>query len=674
MKKILIFGGTSEARKLSECLIQADIFHIICVATDYGKIVLKDNPLLKIHKGRMNEEEIRDFISAGDFLAVVDASHPYAKIVSENIKNAMKDMDIPYLRLKREDEIREDYDKIQYFSDSLACAKALKDTSGNILLTTGSKELHVFSNIIDKEKLYIRILPSIESLKISNDCGISGKQILALQGPFTKKMNQAILDQYKIKFLVTKESGKLGGYQEKIEAAKALDIPVFVISAPKESDTYTFEELLKKLEIISKKSIKTKSKFNISLVGIGMGEKPSMTIEVDKAIKEADIILGAERIIKKFTPSIEKMPYYSSEKIIPYLENLQKLNFNKKSIKIAIIFSGDVGFYSGCKKVYQALQKEIADKRLEADIKIFSGISSISYLAAKLGENYHDIPIYSIHGKKINNLVNKIISQEKIFMLVSGLKDIHKLANLLLEKNLSSCKLVIAYNLSYPEEKIRELAPIDCLNLKDEGLYTCLIKNPNPTNKILTPGIKDHEFIRDKVPMTKEEIRDISICKLKLEKNSLVYDIGSGTGSIAVEIARLSDQIEVFAIEKKDTALALIDKNKEKFNLDNIEIIKGEASEILDNLPTASHAFIGGSSGNMENILTKLYQKNPNMRIVINAISLETIYQIKEILSIFPIKNEDIVQVQVSRSKKIGSYHLMNAENPVWIFSFNFSS
>lgn len=172
--------------------------------------------------------------------------------------------------------------------------------------------------------------------------------------------------------------------------------------------------------------------------------------------------------------------------------------------------------------------------------------------------------------------------------------------------------------------------------------------------------------------MTKEEVRDVSICKLKLHKGAVFYDIGSGTGSIAVEAAGLSNDIRVFAIEKKEEAAALIGKNKEHFGLENIEIIKADAPDGLETLLKPTHAFIGGSSRRMNEILSVLYQKNPKMRIVINAISLETICEIKEVLSDYPIENEELIQLQVSRARVAGSYHLMQAENQVWICAFDF--
>ena len=689
MKEILIFAGTTEGRKLSECLSKADILHTVCVATEYGEIVLTENACAHVHRGRMDVEEMSAFISDGQFSAVVDATHPYAQVVTENIRNAMKGMDIPYIRLKRETDDSYDYDKIRSFECNEDCAEALLQINGNILLTTGSKELSVYCGYEGlKDRLYVRVLPGLESLSLCNENGIMGKHILALQGPFTVDMNEAMLRQYDISCLVTKKSGRAGGYIEKLEAAKRLDIPVYVVeranveeNASNTGNTnggdnrdkaYSFRETCELLSNICHKKIIPQNKLNITLAGVGMGSQASLTKEVEQAIKEADIILGAKRMIDTYEPRLEKKPYYMAGDIIPYLKRLQGNDTFYEDKNVVILFSGDSGFYSGCQSLYRSLRVETESGALDADISIMPGISSIAYLAACTGESYQDAEICSIHGRKQANLADIIRHNSKTFMLMSGVNDVNSLGQLLLDAGLNQCIVIAGYELSYETQEIMALTPIECVELKKEGLYTCLIKNPNAGDRRLTHGKADSEFIRDKVPMTKEEVREVSICKLRLTDKSLVYDIGSGTGSIAMEMAGLSPDLKVYAIERKPEAVALIKKNKEKFKLDNIEVIEAEAPEGLDELPKPTHVFIGGSGGNLNEILNTLYSMNDSMRIVITAVSLETIAQIKDILSAYPIANEDIVELQVNRSKVIGKYHMMQAENPVWICSFDF--
>lgn len=672
MREILIFAGTTEGRKLSESLARSGIYHTLCVATEYGEMVLKENPFMTVHRGRMKEEQIKEWIQKGDFEAVVDATHPYANLVTKNIKTAMEGMAIPYLRLKREWKDSRREGNVVYFETNEACEKALEKIQGNILLTTGSKELSKYCVSEDvKNRLFVRILPGMESLSLCMEQGIRGRQMIAMQGPFTAEMNEATIRQYGISCLVTKQSGTLGGYSEKLEAAEKVGIPVFVIGRPGEEEGDSFLEVCQKLEKICHKTIQIENQMEITLAGMGMGSRGCLTREVSEKIEEADILLGAERMLLPYQPKIEKKPFYLAGQILPYLQEMKE-KYGLQSLKVVILFSGDSGFYSGCHALYRALQEEIHAGRLYADVRVMPGISSVAFLAACVGESYQDAAVYSMHGKELYHLANRIKTEKKTFLLMSGVKDVNRLGEVLLKSRLEECEVITGYQLSYAEQQIRKRTPKECAELKEEGLYICLVKNPGAVHKKLTHGISDGELIRDKVPMTKEEVREVSICKLNLYQGAVVFDIGSGTGSIAIEMAGLSPDIQVYAIEQKKEAVSLILQNREKFQLDNITVTEAEATEGLKVLPRASHAFIGGSGGKLKEILRILYEKNPNMRVVLNAISMETICEIKEILAGYPVQDEEVVQIQVNRAKEAGRYHLMQAENPVWICAFTF--
>ena len=701
MKKLVIFAGTTEGRRLSEILADAGIAHTVCVATEYGEIVMREQtestkamqtagqPIVNLHCGRMDREQMQKFLHDEGYEIVVDATHPYARVVTENLRGAVdtlksleKDAHFPiYLRLERKIDGITEADgivtNVQYFENNADCAKALENTEGNILLTTGSKELAVYcASGRLKDRLHVRILPGRESLELCMEQGIKGRQILALQGPFSTEMNAAILKQYDIHHMVTKNSGRTGGYQEKLEAAKILGIPVYVIQPAKKAvDTYSFAEICGKLEQLCDCKLSGQGSMEICLAGIGMGSKNGQTQEVQHAIETADILLGAERMIERYSAKIEKRPYYMTEQILPYLEQLQKngLTAQKGPLRVTVLFSGDTGFYSGCRKLYVALQEAVAAGALNAGVRILPGISSVATLAARVGESYEDAAILSMHGKKLNRLSTTVESHEKVFLLTSGSEDIRKIGHLLAEAGLTDCEVIVGYQLSYPEESIRILTPGQCEEITEEGLYTCLIRNPHWQSERLTHGRADTCFLRDaKTPMTKEEVREVSICKLNLTQNAVVYDIGSGTGSVAIEIAGVPGGVQVYAIERKPEAVELLRKNREHFHMDNIQIIEAPAPEGLEELPVPTHAFIGGSGGRLLDILQTLYRKNPHMRIVINAISMETIAELKEVLDTFPMEEEEILQMQVSRVKKLLSYHLPQAENPVWICSFTF--
>ena len=199
-------------------------------------------------------------------------------------------------------------------------------------------------------------------------------------------------------------------------------------------------------------------------------------------------------------------------------------------------------------------------------------------------------------------------------------------------------------------------------------LAVLLFENPNPEPEF-TAGMADEVFLRDKVPMTKREVRNASLSHLQLSSNSVVYDIGSGTGSVSIEMALRAAQGKVYAIEKNPVAVALLQENKKKFAVDHLEIIEGTAPEALEALPVPTHAFIGGSAGNLKEILELLLRKNPNIRVVLNTVTVETLAEAASCFKKLAFEEPEIVCLQASNAKKAGRSHLMIAQNPVYIFT-----
>lgn len=676
MGEVLLFAGTEEGRRLSECLAGAGISHTVCVATQYGELVLQEHPVVKVHRGRMDREEIRAFLAAGDFLAVVDATHPYAREVTRNIRDAVAGMGIPCLRLKRDalSQPQKEGGQVVCFDTNEDCAAALMRTEGNILLTTGSRGLSAYCVSEEmKSRLYVRVLPSVESLSACMEQGICGRQIIAMQGPFTEQMNLAMLRQYEISVLVTKDSGSAGGFLEKLGAATQAGIPVFVIGRPEEKG-YSFAEICAALEKLCGCRIAEPEPdaMEIILAGAGMGSGDGLTGQVQSAIREADILFGPSRLLASCQSGAETHSFYLAQQIIPCLREIQETRRCGGGGKAVVLFSGDSGFYSGCWKLYGALEREIREGRLRGTLRVLPGISSVAALAARIGVSWQDGAVYSMHGKKVVNLVRKIRRSPKTFLLTSGVQDVNRLGALLEQAGMEECRITVGYQLSQEGEQVLELSPGECRRRQEEGLYVCMVENPGAKAGRLTHGLADSAFLRDRIPMTKEEVREICICKLHLHDHAVVYDVGSGTGSVALEIAGLSDDIQVYAWERKREAASLIRKNREAFELENIEVVETEAPEGMEGLPAATHAFIGGSGGRLWEILEKLYQINPRMRVVLNAVSLETLSQFRQLVSDDRIENEEVVQVQISRAVKAGEHHLMRAENPVWICAFDF--
>lgn len=687
MKPVLIFSGTTEGRKLAELLAENGLSATVCVATEYGGEVMDPVPGIQVHKGRMGKKEMQERMA--HVPVVVDATHPFATEVSENIRESAKKAGIRYLRLQRDTKRLPSKDPesadVFYFPDNQSCAEALCRTTGKVLLTIGSKGLPVYCcDEALKDRLFARVLPNEESIALCRQQGLKRSQIIAMQGPFSEEMNIALSHQYGIRHIVTKESGSTGGFYEKASAAKTVGASLYVIGNPEKEKGFSFDEVCGKLEEMAGVRLGMGDSVHISLVGIGMGGSSTLTREAEAQIDAADYLFGAARMLecakawKHGKAGHKEYPFYRAEDIIPVLESIvcgqTEISYGK-TVRIAVLFSGDSGFYSGCQNMYQELAswKERQDRNIS--VRIYPGISSVSYLAAALGISWQDAGIISIHGWETQRgwaakVLEAIRRQKKVFLLVSGLRDVRMLGTLLLESGLADSRIFLGYQLSYPEEKIVECTPESCMEIQEEGLYAVCVLRENTERKYLAPYKKDSEFIRGKIPMTKEEVRELSVCKLRLVKDAVVYDIGSGTGSVAVEIAERSATIRVYAIEQKDEGVALLHQNKKKFHLQNLEVIQGTAPDILHSLPIPSHAFIGGSGGRMKEILETLRQKKRGIRVVITAVTLETVGEITEILQNLQVEDEEIIQLQVDRAEKIGRYHLMRAENPVYLCSF----
>ncbi len=678
MKKVLIFAGTTEGRELLELLSAAGIFCIASVATEYGSALLGSHENCRIVAGRKDAAQMLSWMQTEDLAAVVDATHPFATEVSANIKASAAKAGLPCLRLRRMTggHMAGDENDVVYAADAAACLKLMEETEGNILLTTGSKELDRFITPKLKDRCYVRILPAEESIRQCRERGIARERLIAMQGPFSVELNEAILNQYRIAVMVTKESGAQGGFYEKLEAARAVGTRVIVIQNPETNlktgrDDRVYDsvgELLADLEKLLQHHIEIpRNRTDIYLIGAGMGERGSLTEEALDAVRSADFIFGARRMLGASYVSenktAAKLPYYRFSEILPYLK---KMRGEETAV---VLYSGDSGFYSGAANFLREWGAW-GEKERSINVHVLPGISSLSYLAARANISWQDAKIFSLHGKD-KPLLPVLLREKKVFLLTSGVEDMRKLGTLLEEWQLFDRRIVAGCQLASPEEQILTLTPRQCRELTVPGLYCCFILwGGGNAAWGMTPGFADEMFERSRVPMTKEEVREVSLCKLHLTKDAVLYDVGSGTGSIAVEAAFLSEDITVYAVEKKRRALEIIEKNCEKFSLSNIEIIEGEAPDILEKLPAPTHVFIGGSGGKLFEILGAVAKKARGVRVVVNAISLETVAKLQQLAKELPVTYIKIVQMQVCRAKEVGAYHLMQAENPVYICSF----
>lgn len=252
MEKILVFSGTTEGRLLAEYMKDMPVQVYVSNATEYGRVCAGEFPNAEVLAGRMDVGEMEAFMKGRDISLVIDATHPFAIEVTENIKKACAAGGINYIRCLRDrEEDSAAYPEVIEVSTVKEAAMYLKRTEGNILITTGSKELKEYTEIEHyKERCYARVLSTLQSVKDSVSLGFEGAHLIAMQGPFSEEMNLALIRQTKASWFVTKESGKAGGFEEKLRAAEKAGITLIVVGRPKEEGMNLKEVMnyLKKLQ------------------------------------------------------------------------------------------------------------------------------------------------------------------------------------------------------------------------------------------------------------------------------------------------------------------------------------------------------------------------------------------------------------------------------------------
>ena len=315
---------------------------------------------------------------------------------------------------------------------------------------------------------------------------------------------------------------------------------------------------------------------HISIVGIGMGNPNLLTKEARCALLEAELIIGAKRM-RGTLPKNCKGQYLETsdgKEILTMIEQAE-------GDHIAICMSGDSGFFSGTKGILSMLEKKY-------EVQIMAGISSISYLSAKSGISWQDACIVSLHGRK-ENWIQAVKTHEKTFLVMGG--SLRTIVEKLCLAHLEECMLTIGIRLSYPDEKIVTAMASELMEKEerldelDHALSVLFIMNDQAACKTASFGISDEEFIRGQAPMTKSEVRAVTMSRLHLKENAIAYDIGAGTGSVSIEMAAQAWRGSVYAIESSSRALELLRANREKFMADNLEIVEGNAPDALLPLP-----------------------------------------------------------------------------------------
>lgn len=400
----------------------------------------------------------------------------------------------------------------------------------------------------------------------------------------------------------------------------------------------------------------TVREMKVYLIGMGMGNPGLLTERARQALSESSLVIGAGRLLEGLScPGADIVEAVRTDDIMAVLEGSQ-------ADAVSVVFSGDLGFFSGSSLLYD---------RLEGfDVETVPGISSLSYFCAKTMTSYSDVHIVSVHGRQAN-AVGAVQTHAKTFLLTGGALKVQDVCAELVQAGLEDVEVKVGERLSYPDERIVSGTASQLADELFADLAVMLVENPHPIERpTVAPGLSDAAFVRGDAPMTKEEVRQLVISKLRLRPESVLWDIGAGTGSVTIEGAFAAARGKVYAVECDAGALDVLKANKDRFQLPNVHIVEGRAPLVLGGLERPDCVFVGGSRGDLAPIIRAVHTANPQARIVVSAITLETLAQLLACLREYGVDDAEIVQVSVSRAHVAGGYHLMKSENPIYIVSF----
>ena len=396
----------------------------------------------------------------------------------------------------------------------------------------------------------------------------------------------------------------------------------------------------------------------VSLVGMGPGSPALLTRAATAALARAELFIGAPRLLEPYrqgaVPCREAVLAWD---ILAALEQSGAEN-------AAVLLSGDTGFYSGAKGLRPLL--------LEAGMKVetFPGVSSLQYLCAKIGTPWEDIHPASAHGRACAP-AELVARHGRVFFLTgeTGDQTPRALCAALEQAGWGKARAWVGSRLSYPDEEIFS-GRVEEFSRRDfPPLSVLLVQGEPACPPAGTFGIPDSGFVRGQVPMTKEEVRAAALSKLRVAPGGTYWDVGAGTGSVSVAISALARDGRVLAVERDPEACGLILENAARFGAGNLTLVQGEAPAALGDLPAPDGVFVGGSGGSLEDILKTALEKNPRVRVVVAAVTLETLSRGAALLDALPFAGVEVSQITVARARELGRYHLMTGQNPVFLLS-----
>lgn len=411
----------------------------------------------------------------------------------------------------------------------------------------------------------------------------------------------------------------------------------------------------------------------LTVAGIGPGEADYILPAVIKKMKKAHTVIAAKRILpvlKKLCQDVNseadsensKPVFLAMGKIKDTLEQIGEILSKGQDVVMAV--SGDPLMYS----LYRTICNDPISEGWEVDL--IPGVGSLQMLGAAFGETMEEALIISVHGraKTAGSIALAVAENPKVFFLCSKEQGPAWLSQIMLDYHMDHVTVCAGANLSYEDELLESGTPEEMVQKECPSLCVAMIKNPEPHQIVRPCFLSDEDFERDKTPMTKEEIRVLILHKMKLHPDDIVWDIGAGTGSVSIECARQVPFGTVHSVERNETAVKLIYKNKEKFSADNLFIYEGDAAKTACTLPEPDKVFIGGSGKELSQILETIAAFPKKIKVVISAVTIETIAEANELLGKYDT-DFDVIQATVGRGRKIGNYHIMDTNNPVMIFT-----
>ena len=394
---------------------------------------------------------------------------------------------------------------------------------------------------------------------------------------------------------------------------------------------------------------------NVTLIGMGSGQPENLTLQGLAALRQADLILGARRLLAVLPAGCteNRAAAYRPDEVAELLQTSGAEN-------AVLVYSGDTGFYSGASSMMEKLEA------LGVRARVLPGLSSIQLLAAALGRPWQGWNLVSAHGRTCDP-VAECMQGRPTFFLTGGSEDPATLCAQLAAEGFGDVQAVVGQCLGTPEEKIFRGSVKELAAGRFNSLSVLLVEAVEGLPR-RAPGLPDEAFERDDVPMTKQEVRAAVLAKLAVRPEDILWDVGAGTGSVSVELALAAPRGRVYAVECRPEGCALIKANREKFRTRNLVLVEGLAPAALSDLPAPDAVFIGGSKGSLAAIVDAALDKNPDARICVSAIALESLSAAVAALTAKG-RTVQVSQIAVSRARAVGGLHLMMAQNPIYLIT-----